>query len=171
MNIEMLLQDALHGASDTFKDKVRAINSDMKNKTIEFIKFVNNQSVEFHDNLKIHAQEEHTKVLAMFQLDENLLDQDMEEEQRTLYEILLDIEELNPMLERFREFMEAEIGKKETIINKSILGEQEQTERRLADHQHSRNRGIVKEIVDTCESFKKDIKEEFTLLRGEDDDV
>jgi len=62
MNIEMLLQDALFGANDNFKDKVRAINAVMKEKTIAFIREVGQQCNDFHDALKVHALEEQVKA-------------------------------------------------------------------------------------------------------------
>jgi len=40
MDIEMLLQDALHTALGEFKDKTHSINAQLKDKTHDFIKFV-----------------------------------------------------------------------------------------------------------------------------------
>ena len=58
MEIEMLLQDALHVSFVQFKDKVAVINADMKKKTIEHIKFVAEEAETFHGNLRAHALEE-----------------------------------------------------------------------------------------------------------------
>ena len=38
------------------------------------------------------------------------------------------------------------------------------------DKQHDRNRKIVKEIIDTCNTFRQEIEEEVAQLRGENED-
>jgi len=52
MEIEMLLQDALGESTGKFRDKVMALNSDMKGKTMDFIKFVMEETEIFHSTLK-----------------------------------------------------------------------------------------------------------------------
>jgi len=44
------------------------------------------------------------------------------------------------------------------------------TEGNLLQEQHNRNRSIVKEIFTTSATFSNEIKNDFTNLRGEDDE-
>lgn len=39
----------------------------------------------------------------------------------------------------------------------------------MTANQTKRNRGIVKEIIETCKTFRNEIKEEFNNIRGEED--
>lgn len=52
MEIEMLLQEALHTSVGAFKEKVTAINGEMRQKTIDYVKFVTEQSETFSEKLR-----------------------------------------------------------------------------------------------------------------------
>jgi len=67
--------------------------------------------------------------------------------------------------------MDAGINKLESEITKAISREWTETLDTMLLKQHKRNRNIVKEIIGTCETFKTEVIEEFTNLKGEDDDA
>lgn len=60
MEIEMLLQDALHTAVVDFKDKANDVTKIMKDKTSEFIKFVLANFEDFKGQFTIYAYNEQT---------------------------------------------------------------------------------------------------------------
>lgn len=161
MEIEMLLQSALQEGVLTFQEKLKLINTGMKEKTIAFIKEVSEQAESFQESLKLHANAEYVifeeRVAAM---GDNAPDDDDEEFNAQL-ELLSEKEGLDAILEQFKEFMDQQITQKESIINKSILTDQTNTERGIIDGQHKRNRGIIKEIISTCTTFKSEIKQDF----------
>lgn len=67
-------------------------------------------------------------------------------------------EELGVMLETFRENIESHIGAQEKVIMKATNEHWKQTETKLVDSQHKRNRNIVKEIINCCNTFKEETK-------------
>jgi hypothetical protein len=88
-----------------------------------------------------------------------------------LLELLLEKEPLVQHLDQSKEFMETKIQKMETEIMKAINTEWKDTESTMSLKQHKRNRGIIKEIITTCNMFRSEIKEEFTNLRGEEEEI
>jgi hypothetical protein len=88
---------------------------------------------------------------------DNAPDEDDEEFTAQL-DLLGEKEGLDAILEQFKEFMDAQITTKENIINKAILTDQNTTEKFIIDGQHKRNRGIIKEIISTCTTFRQEIK-------------
>ena len=73
------------------------------------------------------------------------------------------------ILEASKEFMEQQIASYESKIVKAINMEQEAIEKRITEGQHSRNRGIVREIITTCSTFKQEIKDEFNEMRDDEE--
>jgi hypothetical protein len=70
MEIEMKLQDALYTAVVIFKEKISAINADMKNKTIAFIKMVAEESEGFSDRIREAALKESDAYAAKIEANE-----------------------------------------------------------------------------------------------------
>jgi len=93
------------------------------------------------------------------------------EEFNELVDILLEKEITVQHLDQSKDFMDSSINKLESEITKAITREWSDTTDDMLLKQHKRNRSIVKEIITTCESFKMEIAEQFTNLRGEDDDA
>lgn len=58
MDIEMLLQEALNEATGKFQDEIKRLNSELKTKTMDFIKDVTNEFESFSVNLKNAALNE-----------------------------------------------------------------------------------------------------------------
>ena len=52
------------------------------------------------------------------------------------------------------------------MINKSIERDKKNTEEGITDAQHKRNRGIVREIISTCGTFRTEIRNEIVVLKG-----
>lgn len=73
-------------------------------------------------------------------------------------------------LDNSKDFMDAGINKLETEIGKAIANEWNEILSGMLLKQHKRNRSIIKEIIDTCETFRKEIKDKFTDLKGEEED-
>jgi len=93
------------------------------------------------------------------------------EEFNELVDILLEKEITVQHLDQSKDFMDASINKLESEITKAIAKEWTDTTDNMLLKQHKRNRSIIKEIITTCQTFKGEIAEEFTNLRGEDDDA
>lgn len=146
------------------------INQEMKKKTIEFIKFVGEEAENFHINLRTHAFEEQTKFQARL---EQFGDKAIEEIEAEFEKEVVDFQfvyfddkdQLQQLLDTAKEFMESKIQEKELVINKAIMTLQDQTETKLTKDQHSRNRGIVKEIIATSQLFRDEIREDFSALK------
>lgn len=75
------------------------------------------------------------------------------------------------MLEASKEFFDAELAGKEREILKAISGEWEGIEKSMLESQYTRNRGIVKEIIETCLDFRKTLKTTMDDLREKYEDV
>lgn len=141
----------------------------MKEKTILFHKEVGEHAEAFHENLKTHANQEFDTFQERLANMEGEPDED-DEEFNSQLELLGEKEGLDAILEQFKEFMDAQINQKEGQIDKAIKADQKETEDGIINGQHKRNRGIIKEIISTCTTFKSEIKQDFDLIRGEDDD-
>ena len=87
-----------------------------------------------------------------------------------MLELLIEKDPLIGHLDASKDSMDSGINKLETEITKAIQSEWQEILKNMQEKQHKRNRSIVKEIIDTCEMFRKDIKDKFTELReGEED--
>ena len=51
----------------------------------------------------------------------------------------------------------------ESLIIKELNADWKATETRIVDQQHHRNRTIVKEVVKTCDRFKKEISKYYLV--------
>jgi transcriptional regulator of heat shock response len=131
MEIEMLLQDALHTSVQTFKDMVNGVINDMKQKTIAFTSFVQEQSVIFGEKLTELAITEQAKFGEKIDLMDGNYPED-DEEFDMMLELLGDKDQLMQWVDTSKEFFDKEIGKKEAQITKAILQEQKLTEDNLA---------------------------------------
>ena len=67
--------------------------------------------------------------------------------------------------------MENNITKCEKDINKRVKDEWVAIEKRITDNQHTRNRAIVKEIIETCADFRNMLHDQFERMREEYDDA
>lgn len=71
--------------------------------------------------------------------------------------LMSDPEVLNQHLEQSKENVDSKIGDQETKIVKELATDWKNTETRILEEQHYRNRTIVQEIIKTCDKFKKEI--------------
>jgi DNA-directed RNA polymerase subunit L len=78
--------------------------------------------------------------------------------------LLSDKEAINTALEKYKEHMENLISKCEKDITNRIKKEWTDIEKGILDNQHSRNRAIVKEIIETCIDFRNTLREEFEKM-------
>ena len=124
MEIEMHLQDALSESTDKFRDKVHSLNGDMKNKTMDFMKFVMEESENFHTTLKNFALVEQaafeTEISAEeFEIPETGNDPEFDAK----FEVLAEKEPCIGFLDAFKEYMDQQVGQMESKIIKSITNE------------------------------------------------
>ena len=104
----MLLQAGLSESLQAFKDKTSSIISEMKLKTQEFIKFVNEQNEQFYERLKELAIREQALFEERILANEGDGDQDGEdnEEFNAQLELLGEKEPLVSLLDSSKEFMD-----------------------------------------------------------------
>jgi len=65
--------------------------------------------------------------------------------------------------------MDNQLGEIERKINKSISEEWDTIDKSISSSQHTRNRTIVKEIIETCRDFKESVKTEFMEMKDKED--
>ena len=68
-----------------------------------------------------------------------------------------DADYLNSQLEGSKENIELKVNEVESQIIRELADDWKQTETRIIEDQHHRNRTIVQEIIKTCDKFKKEI--------------
>ena len=169
MEIEMRLQYALKDAQGVYQDKIKQILKDMQEHTEKFVKVIENQASDFNTLLGEHA------IVEFNQFQEKLENQQVEEDEENededkLYELLSDKEILDTDLDKSKDYMSKLITGMEVRILQKIKQEQTALDDKSSKDQHARNRGIVREIIMTCQNFRNEIKEDALILKGEDDD-
>lgn len=85
-------------------------------------------------------------------------------------ELLIDKETLTQKLEASADYLNKKVQETDSGISNAIKNEWEAKKKSIEDGQHSRNRMIVKEIVDTCRTFLSEIEDEVAQLKGDPDD-
>ena len=169
MEIEMLLQEALNEATGKFTDQVKLLNQDMKTKTMDYIKEVTSEVENFSVNLKNSAlteQEAFEKFIETQNVDQQSNDSDF----NAKLEVLGVREELVQWLEQSKEKFDNQLAEKERYITKNITQEWEDIDKNMTNSQYARNRGIVKEIIETCQQFRSSLKEKQNDMKNEFDE-
>jgi len=92
---------------------------------------------------------------------------DDDEEFNLKLEVLGDKDILVQHLDTYKEFMENKIQACEKNIRLEINKEWTSIETRITDNQHKRNRAIVKEIIETSQEFRENLKEQFDRMKEE----
>jgi hypothetical protein len=119
------------------------------------IKDVQEEMENFNAALKVHAYAEFDRVSAIAEDQNSDLNDLISNEMVILME---DRDVLTSRLEASKETVDSKIGDKETEIQRTLLEDWRQTETRILEEQHMRNRNIVEEIVNTSQNFKEDIR-------------
>jgi allophanate hydrolase subunit 1 len=130
MEIEMLLQEALNQATGQFTDEVKRLNSELRTKTMDYIKEVGTEYENFTVSLKNGAlieQEQFEKLV------ENMENESQSSEFNVKLEVVGDRDILIQWLEASKEFFEGQLAEKERYITKSIMAEWEGIEKRMLD--------------------------------------
>lgn len=78
--------------------------------------------------------------------------------------LMEDRDVLTSHLEASKENVDSKIGDKETEIVRTLQDDWRQTETRILEEQHMRNRNIIEEIIKTCENFREDIRKSFSYF-------
>ncbi len=74
-----------------------------------------------------------------------------------MLQLMAESDVLNNTLEASKEAIESRVNQIESDITKDITVDWTNTQTRILDEQHHRNRTIVKEIIKTCAKFKTEI--------------
>ena len=74
------------------------------------------------------------------------------------------------LLDTSKEFWDAQISKFEKEITGKNNNQNKENLDRITDSQHARNRKIIMEIIETCQTFKNEIKETFDKMREDEMD-
>ncbi len=140
----MKLQDALFISRKSFISKISSIIEEMRTLNSSYIQEVLNEVILFNEKFKEAAINEHEKFQAI------LLAPDAEElikeYDQTYVQIMIDFQEaetLPTLLETFKEATENKINNYESIINTDISKDWKETEQRIIQDQHTRNRDII----------------------------
>jgi len=80
-------------------------------------------------------------------------------------EVVGEREPLIAWLEQSKEFFDNQLADRERTINKKINEEWLGIEKQMLNAQYTRNRGIVKEIIETTLEFRKSLKGKMDELR------
>lgn len=88
--------------------------------------------------------------------DESGLDQG-DQMSNELVLLMEDKDILQSHIEASKETVDSKIGDKETEIQRALGDDWKNTETKILEEQHHRNRNVVEEIIKTCEEFKEDI--------------
>ncbi len=64
--------------------------------------------------------------------------------------------------------MDGKINDMESQITRELTQDWKETEMRIMESQHKRNRNIIKEIVNQSKEFRNDLGNEFRKLKGDD---
>ena len=130
MGVEMKLSDALQTATTDFTDRVKKIIEEMKNKTQNFIKEVQEQMDQFNVQLKQHALAEFDRLTSLTE-DQN---QEFQEQLSDgIVYLLEDREVLTSHVEASKENIDSKISDKESDITRTIGEDWKVTENRITD--------------------------------------
>ena len=128
MEIEFLLQEALSEATGKFTDEVKRLNSELRTKTMDYIKDVQSEYEVFSISLKTNAlteQEQFEKLV------ENMDGESQSSEFNVKLEVVGDRDQLIQWLEASKEFFDQQLGEKERYITRNIQAEWEDIEKRM----------------------------------------
>jgi len=147
----------------------------MYQKTVEYFKLLQESATTFADNLKDGALQEQIAFEEGIEEFSKMVEEIQDPVEKDLGErklILLGIkEDMINYLDLSREFMETHITRNEKDIQKRVKDDIESNLNNIASNQHTRNRNIVKEIIDTCHSFRNEITDYFGKMREEYEDA
>ena len=117
MEIEFLLQEALSDATGKFVDEVKRLNSELRTKTMDFIKEVTEENDIFSNNLRTCALNEQEAFEKQIENMENI---SQDSDFNAKLEVVGEREPLIAWLEQSKEFFDTQLGDKERQINKKI---------------------------------------------------
>jgi predicted glycoside hydrolase/deacetylase ChbG (UPF0249 family) len=159
MEVDLKLQESLQVATTNFTERIKKVLEEMRNKTSAYIQEVNQEMEQFAVALKVYANQEYDRL--------NHMEDDVGEEGNNFHDEILEImgdpDTLNQTLETSKEAIDAKVNEVESLIIKELNADWKATETRIIDQQHHRNRTIVKEVVKTCENFKKEISKYYLV--------
>lgn len=109
----------------------------------------------FNATLRNYAVAEYDRMVNMGE--EESQNNIQEELSNDLIILMEDKDILVSHIEASKENVDSKIGDKETEIVKALAEDWKNTENRVLEDQHQRNRNIVEEVIKTCEDFREDI--------------
>ena len=124
----------------------------MKQKTNQFLKEVQDEMELFSTALKAYALQELERLDAM---EEELNSGDVEMSNELIQ--LMDPDILNQHLEASKENVDTKLNDIDSSITRELTKDWRNTETRILEEQHQRNRIIVQEVIKSTEKFKREI--------------
>ena len=110
MEIEMLLQDALHEATAKFKENVKVLNDNINGKSDKFLQDVGEQSSTFSGLLKDAGIIEQDQFMRQIEQQGDDEQHDDSEEFNMKLDIFGSKEDLNQYLDNYKEFLDLKIN-------------------------------------------------------------
>jgi len=154
MGVELKLQESLQQSTTDFQERVKKIMEDMKTKTGAYIKDVQVEMEQFSADLKAYSALEFERINNM---EEDISGGDAEALSDNMVTLMSDSDVLTQHLEASKENVDSKIGDQESNIVRELMRDWKNTETRIIDDQHQRNRTIVQEVIKTCEKFRREI--------------
>ena len=153
MDIEMCLKAVLLTATQQFKEKVNAINNDIRTKTDEFIQHVKELAETFNQDLKAYALEYQPQFVEFANENAENPEYQNNDEFDFKYEQFESRDIVLEKLERSGATWETELSAIEQNIKKAMNKEWDAKAQSVTEQQQMRNRQIIKEIIDTVKCF------------------
>lgn len=145
----------------------------MKQLNQEYIQNVLNEVVLFNEKFKEATLIEHERFTAHAQsIPEQELEKEQEGNEQYMIIMLMDwseVDTLVSLLEAFKEYTENKISNFESVINSDITRDWKETEQRIQQDEHTRNRDIIQEIVENTKLFQEENRRKFLMWREADE--
>lgn len=140
MGVELKLQEAIQDSTSNFFNRVEKIVEEMKNKTGQFTKEVQDEMEQFSVALKAYALQEFEKFANS---SDDIVDQNGEGLSNEFISVMSDNEVLNQHLEQSKENIDQQIQNIDSKITLALKNEWTSTQARIIEEQYQRNRTIV----------------------------
>ena len=144
---------------------VTKIIEDMKGKTTNFIKDVQEEAANFNDNFRVYANEEFERVNALLNDEDKAQEAELEfQNNDTFLELMAEADTLKQVLENSKENLETKIGEKEDQVSKGLTNDWQMTYQNIMEEQHKRNRNVIENIITKCEGFREELGKYFVCV-------
>lgn len=174
LEIEVKLQNALTTSTASFIGIVTAIIGDMKGISEKLFGDVVIETQGFNEKLKEQCIAEKDSLVVRIEAgeeNEQVLQEYPEEAHEFIVDVMVteDKEMLPDILNHFKETMDTKIGEIDSNITRNLTNDWTETQTKISNDQHARNRNIIMEIIGVIDKFKIQVKKRFEEWRTEDE--